>query len=95
MAYRRGLKTLHRQHALDASMQSQDDRELEHALAQLPLEQRLKLTFEYFDPDDDDVDEDQQNRFSLIYELAPIEFLQLRAGARVYDGIPQNALQNR
>lgn len=54
----------------------------------------LKLTFEYLDPDDD-VDEDQQNRFSLIYELAPIEFLQLRAGARVYDGIPQNALQNR
>ncbi|MGH8286372.1 MAG: hypothetical protein ACRETT_11470 [Steroidobacteraceae bacterium] len=67
------MKTLHRQHALDASMQSQDDREsvaidensrareredwLEHALAQLPLEQRLKLTFEYFDPDDD-VDED-------------------------------------
>jgi hypothetical protein len=54
----------------------------------------LKLTVEYFEPDDD-VDEDEQNRYSLVYELAPIEFLQLRIGARIYDGIPQNAQQNR
>ena len=54
----------------------------------------LKFTFEYLDPDDD-IDEDEQNRFSLVYELTPIQFLQLRLGARVYDGIPQNDLQNR
>lgn len=56
--------------------------------------QNLKLTAEYFDPDDD-VDEDEQNRFSLIWEYFPIQFLQIRAGARIYDGIPQNDQQNR
>jgi hypothetical protein len=54
----------------------------------------LKLTFEYFDPDDD-LDEDEQNRTSLVYELAPVEFLQMRLGARFYDGIPQSDPQNR
>ena len=54
----------------------------------------LKLTAEYFDPDED-VDEDEQNRWSLVWEYTPVQFLQLRAGARVYDGIPQNDLQNR
>jgi len=54
----------------------------------------LKLTYEWFEPDRD-VDEDEQTRSSLVYEWAPIQFLQLRAGVRVYDGIPQNDLQNR
>lgn len=54
----------------------------------------LKLTAEYFEPDDD-VDEDEQNRFSVVWEYAPVQFLQLRVGARIYDGIPQNDLQNR
>jgi hypothetical protein len=54
----------------------------------------LKLSAEYFDPDAD-VDEDQQNRYSLVWEYTPVQFLQLRAGARIYDGIPQNPLQNR
>jgi hypothetical protein len=54
----------------------------------------LKLTFEYLEPDDD-VDEDEQNRTSLVYELTPVEFLQVRLGGRVYDGIPQSAVQNR
>jgi len=56
--------------------------------------QNLKLTAEYFDPDTD-VDEDEQNRFSLVWEHFPIQFLQLRVGARIYDGIPQNDQQNR
>ena len=43
----------------------------------------------------DDVDEDGQNRYSLVWEHSPIEFLQLRLGVRVYDGIPQNDEQNR
>lgn len=54
----------------------------------------LKLTAEYFDPDDD-LDEDERNRFSLVWEYTPVQLLQVRFGARVYDGIPQNALQNR
>ena len=54
----------------------------------------LKLTGEYFDPDRD-VDEDEQNRWSLVYELTPLPFIQLRAGYRRYEGIPQNDLQNR
>ena len=32
--------------------------------------QNLKLTAEYFDPDDD-VDEDEQNRFSVVWEYVP------------------------
>lgn len=54
----------------------------------------LKATVEYFEPDDE-VDEDEQNRASLVWEYSPIQFVQLRAGARIYDGIPQNDLQNR
>jgi hypothetical protein len=54
----------------------------------------LKVTGEYFEPDDD-VDEDEQNRLSVVYEYTPVQALQLRAGARIYDGIPQNDLQNR
>ena len=54
----------------------------------------LKLTFEWLEPDDD-VDEDEQTRSSLIYEWSPIQFVQLRGGVRLYDGIPQNDNQNR
>jgi hypothetical protein len=54
----------------------------------------LKVTAEYFDPDDD-IDEDEQNRLSLVWEYTPVQAVQLRAGARLYDGIPQNDLQNR
>jgi hypothetical protein len=54
----------------------------------------LKLTGEFFDGDRD-VDEDEQNRWSVVYELTPIPFVQVRVGHRRYDGIPQNDLQNR
>ncbi|HUA88382.1 MAG TPA: hypothetical protein VL994_03040 [Steroidobacteraceae bacterium] len=48
----------------------------------------LKVTYEYQDPDRE-VPNDQQTRWSLVYELTPIQFLQLRFGARLNDGIPQ------
>lgn len=48
----------------------------------------LKITAEYFDPDND-IDENHQNRFSLVTEYTPISNLQLRAGVRVSEGIPQ------
>jgi hypothetical protein len=54
----------------------------------------LKLTYEWFEPNDD-LDEDEQVRTGLLYEWSPIQFVQLRAGVRVYDGIPQNDNQNR
>ncbi len=54
----------------------------------------LKLTAEYLDPDRD-VREDQKGRTSLVYELTPLPFVQLRFGTRRWDGIPQNALDNR
>ena len=54
----------------------------------------LKATFEYFDPDTD-VSENQQNRLSLVWEYFPIQFFQTRLGYRRYDGIPQNPAQNR
>ncbi|HET9643715.1 MAG TPA: hypothetical protein VFP68_10265 [Burkholderiaceae bacterium] len=54
----------------------------------------LKLTLEYFDPDRK-VREDQKGRVSLVYELTPLPFVQLRLGFRRWNGIPQNALDNR
>lgn len=56
--------------------------------------QNVKLTYEWFDPDDD-VSEDEQTRISLVWEYTPLPFLQVRAGIREYDGIPQNPALNR
>jgi hypothetical protein len=54
----------------------------------------LKVTAEYHDPDRS-VPEDQKTRWSILYELTPMPFVQLRAGYRRYQGIPQNDLDNR
>lgn len=54
----------------------------------------LKISYDYFDPDND-LSEDHQVRYSLIWEYTPMQFLQGRVGARVYDGIPQIDFQNR
>jgi hypothetical protein len=54
----------------------------------------LKVTYDYFDPDDD-VGEDDQARYSVVWEYTPMQFLQGRAGVRVYDGTPQVDAQNR
>lgn len=53
----------------------------------------LKLTYEHLDPDTD-IDEDERNRYSLVYELTPFRFSQLRGGLRINEGIPQNDQQN-
>ena len=53
----------------------------------------LKLSLEYLEPDDD-VEEDEQNRASLVWEYAPLQLVQLRTGVRLRDGIPQNPAQN-
>jgi hypothetical protein len=54
----------------------------------------LKVTAEYSDPDRS-VRENQQTRYSFVYEYTPLPFLQLRAGYRHYFGIPQNNAQNQ
>lgn len=54
----------------------------------------VKLSYDFFDPDDD-VSENQQERYSLIWEYSPLQFLQGRIGTRLYDGIPQVNSQNR
>ncbi len=54
----------------------------------------LKVTYETLEPDTD-VDDDQQDRYSLVYEYVPFQFLQLRGGIRIYDDILGNDLQNR
>lgn len=53
----------------------------------------LKFTYGHFDPDDD-LDEDERNRYSIVYEYFPQAFTQLRIGVRSNDGIPQNDAQN-
>lgn len=54
----------------------------------------LKLTHDWFDPDTD-IDEDEQARWSVLWEYSPVQFVQTRFGVRVYDGIPQSDFQNR
>lgn len=54
----------------------------------------LKFTFERLDPDTA-LDEDEQDRISVVWEYFPIEFLELRVGARMYDGDPAVDVQNR
>lgn len=53
----------------------------------------LKATFERLEPDDD-IDDDALDRFSLVWEFTPIEYLQLRGGVRDSEGqltgVPQD-----
>lgn len=54
----------------------------------------LKLTAEGYDPNRE-VANDQQARYSIVYEFTPLPFLQLRAGYRRYRGIPQSDGENQ
>jgi len=56
--------------------------------------QNLKLTTELLDPDRS-VRQDQVSRISAVYEFTPVQYLQLRGGARYFDGPPQRDAQNR
>ena len=48
----------------------------------------LKITSELFDPDRS-VSNDNETRWSVVYEWTPIQFAQIRGGVRYSDGIPQ------
>lgn len=54
----------------------------------------LKVTYEHYDPDDD-VDEDERERYSVVWEHAPMQHLQSRIGLRFYNGVPEDAASNR
>jgi hypothetical protein len=54
----------------------------------------LKLTVEGADPDRN-TSGDRQTRLSAVYEYTPIAHLQVRGGARRYDGPSQNPAMNR
>ncbi|HUQ52455.1 MAG TPA: hypothetical protein VM692_09555 [Gammaproteobacteria bacterium] len=54
----------------------------------------LKLGYEYLEPNRDR-DEDEQERYSLVWEYNPIQFVQSRVGVRRYNGIPNIAVSNR
>jgi hypothetical protein len=56
--------------------------------------QSLKVSYEYLDPDRDRGD-DQQERYSVVWEYSPIQFVQSRVGVRRYNGIPNFAVSNR
>jgi hypothetical protein len=49
----------------------------------------LKITQEFLNPNRA-VPNGEQTRWSLVYELTPIQFVQIRAGIRWNDGIPQD-----
>ncbi len=53
----------------------------------------LKISYGWFDPDDN-IDEDERQRGSVVWEFFPLPFTQFSLGARISDGIPQNDLQN-
>jgi len=53
----------------------------------------VKLTYEYYDPNDD-VRENERERYSAVWEYTPFQFTQFRLGVRKSKGIPQNNAQN-
>lgn len=54
----------------------------------------LKFTAELLDPDRA-ISNDHKVRHSLLYELTPVPFVQLRLGVRRFRGIPQSPFDNR
>ena len=54
----------------------------------------LKATFEFFDPDRDGAD-DEQTRWSVVWEVTPMQFLQARTGLRFYDSDAAVPVQER
>lgn len=54
----------------------------------------LKVSYDYLDPDRG-IGDDQQVRWSLLWEYTPMPLVQTRTGVRSYDGVPQSDSQNR
>jgi len=54
----------------------------------------LKITEEFLNPNRA-VPNGEQTRLSVVYELTPVQFLQIRGGVRWNDGIPQDNSQHQ
>ena len=54
----------------------------------------LKVTYEFLDPSDA-ASEDEQERYSIVWEHAPIQLVQTRVGFRAYNGVPALPFTNR
>jgi hypothetical protein len=54
----------------------------------------LKVAYEFQDPSDD-VTEDEEERYSIVWEYSPFQLFQARAGYRVYNGVPLFPATNR
>jgi hypothetical protein len=54
----------------------------------------LKVTYEFLDPSDS-VNDDEEERYSIVWEHAPIQFVQARVGLRKYNGVPLVPQTNR
>ncbi len=54
----------------------------------------LKFGYEFLDPSDD-VLEDEQERYSVVWEYSPFQLFQVRAGYRAYNGVPLIPATNR
>jgi hypothetical protein len=54
----------------------------------------LKITQEFLNPNRS-VPNGEENRWSVVYELTPIQFLQVRMGLRRNDGIPQDNAEHQ
>jgi hypothetical protein len=54
----------------------------------------LKATYEFLDPSDRTF-EDEQERYSVVWEYSPIQLVQSRVGFRAYNGVPDIPASNR
>ena len=54
----------------------------------------LKVGYEFLDPSDR-ASEDEQERYSVVWEYSPLQLVQARAGWRAYNGVPAQPLTNR
>jgi hypothetical protein len=54
----------------------------------------LKVTYEFLNPSNHQA-EDEQERYSAVWEYSPIQFVQSRVGIRRYNGIPNIPASNR
>lgn len=54
----------------------------------------LKFSYEFLDPSDNII-EDEEERYSIVWEYSPFQLFQVRSGYRVYNGVPLIPVTNR
>lgn len=54
----------------------------------------LKLSYDFLDPDQE-IEENERERYSMVFEPFLVQFTQIRSGVRIYKGIPQDDESNR